>query len=371
MRKRIGKIIGVFFFVLFCVILIQVVRFSPLLYQYFFTKGIALKTTNDRINILLLGIGGGNHEGPNLTDSIIFASINPAKNTVKLISIPRDLWVTELNTKINAAYATGEEKQKGGGILLSKATIQKILGQPIDYSVRIDFDGFVKAVDLVGGLDVNVERTLDDYAYPIEGKEEDACGRNEDEIKDFSAQLATGSATELDSFPCRYKHLHVPKGKNHMNGKTALEYVRSRHALGAEGSDFARSKRQAKVLSAFKQKVLSYETLLNPVKVISLYNAVRENIDTDIPESSFDDFLKLAQKMKGAKVSSVVIDEGEISENREGLLVHPTDSGPYMGWVLIPKAGNGVYSQIQLFVSCELSVKLCSPITVTPSLQYK
>jgi LCP family protein required for cell wall assembly len=365
------RVISIFFLVIVGLVLIQVVRFSPLLYQYFFTKEIQLKTTNSRINILLLGIGGGNHEGPNLTDSIIFASVNPSKNNVKLISIPRDLWVKELDTKINAAYANGEEKQKGGGILLAKATVEKILGQPIDYTVRIDFDGFVKAVDLVGGLDVMVERTLDDYAYPVTGKEEETCGRSEEEIKDFSAQLATGSATELESFPCRYKHLHVPAGENHMDGKTALEFVRSRHALGVEGSDFSRSKRQAKVLSAFKQKVLSYETLLNPVKVISLYNAVAGNIDTDIPESSFDDFLKLAQKMKGVKISSTIIDEGDTSEDREGLLIHPTENDGYSGWVLIPKAGNGVYTQIQSFVSCELGIKVCPSLTPTPSLRSK
>lgn len=370
MHKRLKKIITFVLFILFCIVVVQVVRYSPILYQYFFTKEIELKTTaNNRVNILLLGIGGGNHEGPNLTDSIIFASIDPDKNTASLVSIPRDLWVKELDTKVNSAYATGEEKKEGGGILLAKATVERLLGQPIDYTVRIDFDGFVKAVDLVGGLDIMVDRTLDDYAYPIAGKEEDACGRSEDEIQDFTAQLATGSATELESFPCRYKHLHIPKGENHLDGKTALEFVRSRHALGIEGSDFARSKRQAKVLSAFRQKLLSYETLLNPVKVISLYNAVRENIDTDIPESSFDDFLKLAQKMKGAKITNIAIDEGDISENREGLLVQPQDKTPYRGWVLIPKAGNGVYTEIQKTVTCELIKKECPTPTPTQVVQ--
>lgn len=368
MRKLFGKIIGVFLFVAFLLLLIQVVRFAPLVYQYFFTKEISLKQTNNRINILLLGIGGGKHEGPNLTDSIIFASIDPEKDIATLVSIPRDLWVPELGTKINAAYADGEEKQKGGGVLLAKAMVSKLLGQPIDYTVRIDFNGFVKAVDLVGGLDIIADRTLDDYAYPIEGKEEDPCGKNEEEIKDLTAQLASGSATELETFPCRYKHLHIPEGKNHLDGKTSLEFVRSRHALGIEGSDFSRSKRQAKVIAAFKQKVLSYETLLNPVKLISLYNAVRENIDTDIPESSFDDFLKLAQKMKGGKIASSVIDEGD--ETREGLLVHPDISVEFNNaWVLIPTAGNGNYTQIQEYVSCSIKGNVCGlKPTVTPKI---
>jgi LCP family protein required for cell wall assembly len=367
MRKILGRIIGLIFFLVGCVIFIQIIRFAPLFYQYFFTKEISLRKTNNHINILLLGIGGGTHEGPNLTDSIIFASIDPDKNKATLVSLPRDLWVPELGSKINAAYADGEDKQKGGGVLLAKAMVSKVLGQPVDYTIRIDFNGFIKAVDLVGGLDVAVERTLDDYAYPIEGKEEDTCGHTEDELKDLGAQVATGSATELDSFPCRYKHLHVPAGQNHMDGKTALEFVRSRHAMGIEGSDFSRSKRQSKVLSAFKQKVLSPETLLNPVKLISLYNAVKENIDTDIPEASFDDFLKLAQKMKGGKIESFVIDEGD--DTREGLLINPPISSEYNNaWVLIPKAGNGIYSDIQSYVTCVIKGGVCAD-TPTPTLR--
>lgn len=367
MRKTIGKIIGIILFLVLCFLLIQVVKVAPLVYQYFFTKEITLKqTTNHHINLLLLGIGGGNHEGPNLTDSIIFASIDPNKNAATLVSLPRDLWVPELDSKINAAYADGEDKGKGKGLLLASAMVSKILGQQIDYAVRIDFSGFIKAVDLIGGVDVSVERTLDDYAYPIEGKEDDSCGLTEDQLKDFSAQVATGSATELESYPCRYKHLHVDAGMQHMNGQLALEFVRSRHAVGVEGSDFSRSRRQAKVLSAFRQKVLSPQTLLNPVKLISLYNALRENIDTNIPDASFDDFLKLAQKMKGAKITSAVIDQGD--EQREELLVHPDISSEYNNaWVLIPKDGNGIYTGIQTYVSCVVSGKVCGMITPTPT----
>lgn len=369
MRKIIGKIIIILLFVAFCFLLIQVIRFAPLFYQYFFTKEISLKTTNNRINILLLGIGGGHHEGPNLTDSIIFASIDPSKNKATLVSIPRDLWVPELGSKINEAYSDGEDKGKGKGLLLASAMLSKITGQQIDYAVRIDFSGFVKAVDLVGGLDVTVDRTLDDYAYPIEGKEDETCGHTDQELHDLAAQVATGSATELDSFPCRYKHLHVPEGQQPMSGELALEFVRSRHALGIEGSDFSRSKRQAKVLSAFKQKIFSAQTLLNPVKLISLYDALKDNIDTNIPEASFDDFLKLAQKMKGGKIQSFVVDQGD--DTRTALLVNPPISAEYRNaWVLIPVAGNGIYTDIQSYISCVLKQDGCGLlVTPTPTLK--
>jgi LCP family protein required for cell wall assembly len=366
MRKIIGRIIGIIFFVVICLVLIQVIRFAPLFYQYFFTKEISLKKTNNHINVLLLGIGGGTHEGPSLTDSIIFVSLDPEKNKATLVSIPRDLWVPELGSKINEAYVDGEQKEKGKGLLLASAMVSKIVGQQIDYGVRIDFGGFVKAVDLVGGLDVVVDRTLDDYAYPIEGKEDDTCGHTDEELTNLGAQVATGSATELESFSCRYKHLHVSAGQQHMDGQLALEFVRSRHAIGIEGSDFSRSRRQSKVLAAFKQKVLSPQTLLNPVKLISLYDAVKNNIDTNIPEASFDDFLKLAQKMKGGKIQSYVVDQGD--DTRKALLFNPPISKEYNNaWVLIPTAGNGVYTEIQAFVTCILQQDGCGLLTPTPS----
>ena len=170
------------------------------------------------------------------------------------------------NKKINGVYADGESKRIGGGLLEAEAAISKVTGQDINYGVRIDFSGFVKAVDIIGGLDINVDNTLDDYEYPISGKEDESCGYSDEDIKAFSAT----SPAELDiqqKFTCRYMHVHFDKGPNHMNGETALEYVRSRHAIGVEGGDFARSKRQEKVINAFKNKVLSAQTLINPSKL--------------------------------------------------------------------------------------------------------
>src|SRR5205814_7952897 len=106
-------------------------------------KKIQLKeTTENRVNVLLLGIGGGTHEGPDLTDTIIFVSIDPNTKKITMVTIPRDLWVPELRAKINTAYTFGEEKQKGGGLVLTKATIGKVLNQQPDYAIKIDFSGF-------------------------------------------------------------------------------------------------------------------------------------------------------------------------------------------------------------------------------------
>jgi len=343
----------------------------PFLFQLFFNKGIELKQADNKINILILGIGGGSHDGPNLTDTIILANLDSQANKVNLISIPRDLWLPELNgdiKKINGAYADGETKGSGKGLVEAEAAVGKVTGQQIDYGVRIDFTGFVKAVDIVGGLDVNVDNTFDDYAYPVSGKEDDTCGFSLEDIQQFSA---TDSA-ELDiqqKFSCRYKHIHFDKGLQHMDGETALEFVRSRHAVQiVEQSDFARSKRQEKVIKAFKDKVLSAQILINPIKIYSLYNILKGSIDIDIKQNEFDDFVRLAEKMKTAKIQSSSIDAGDEEAQRGGLLVNPPISADYnYAWVLIPRVGNGNYSEIQNFVSCEIKTGNC-PVSKTPKL---
>lgn len=362
-RNRAGKRVGVAIFVFFVIILgigiFHFMKYLSIVPQIIFNKGINLKETKDkRIDVLLLGIGGGTHDGPDLTDTIIFASIDPNTKKVDLISLPRDLWIPKLGAKVNATYTFAEEKQKGTGLQTMKDAVSNILGQPVDYAVKIDFDGFVKAVDMMGGLDITVDNTFDDYAYPITGKEADTCGHTDQEITDLTAQEASGSATDLDAFPCRYEHLHFDKGPQHMDGVTALKYVRSRHAEGIEGSDFARSKRQEKVISSFKEKLFSAGTLLNPIKIADLVNILQNSIETDIKTDEYDDFVRLAQKLKGAKIQSTVLDMGE--GDRLGLLVNPPISKEYNNaWVLSPRTGNGNYTEIQEYVRCFIAGSDC------------
>jgi polyisoprenyl-teichoic acid--peptidoglycan teichoic acid transferase len=334
----------------------RIFNFVPFLFELAFNHDIKVKSENQRLNILLLGVGGGDHDGPNLTDTIMIASVSPKNDKITLISLPRDLWVPELKAKINTAYSSAEVKRKGGGIVLAQAVTQKITNLPINYTLRIDFSGFVRAIDLLGGLDVTVENAFDDYEYPIDGKEADPCGHTEEEI----AMLATASS-QLEAFPCRYEHLHFNKGVSHMDGETALKFVRSRHAKGSEGSDFARSKRQEKVVKAFKDKVFSMQMFLNPGKILDLFDVLSESIDTNIKQDEFDDFIRLAQKLKTAEIKSVTIDSGDTESDRQGLLVNPETGEEYnFEWVLIPRVGNGDYTEIKEYINCELTQANCS-----------
>lgn len=362
MRKYFLYFVGFLFLIVIIKTVPLAAKFSSVFFQYFFTKDIVLKKEDSQMNILILGIGGGTHEGPDLTDTIIFVSIDEKKNKVSLISIPRDLWIPDLLAKINTAYVFGNEKEKGGGIKLVRAAVSKIVGKPIQYVAVINFDGFVEAVSLVGGLDVKIDNVLDDSYYPIEEKAENTCGHSPEDIEAF---IATSSA-EMDIwnfFSCRYEHLIVQKGLVYMDGVTALKYVRSRHAEGEEGTDFARSKRQAKVIAAFKDKLFSAETFLSPIKLLSLYNSFSKNIDTDIIKDEIDDFARLAQKMKNSTIQSGVLDIGDEEKKRTGLLIHPDISDLYKNqWVLIPRVGNNNFSEIQDYVSCLISKDVSSCI---------
>jgi LCP family protein required for cell wall assembly len=360
MRNKKLLIVVAVFILLFIIgrVLWSNTRIVPFLFQLVFTHEINLKGSNGHINILLLGLGSDQADEPNLTDTIIFASLDQSKNIVSLISIPRDLWVPDFKQKVNAAYPIG-------GLKLAKEETQKISGQRIDYAVRVNFDGFVKAINLLGGLDINVDRTFDDNQYPLAGKENDLCGHTQAEADNLVA--SSSAEADLPSiFPCRYLPVHFDKGLTHMDGKTALIYVRTRHANGIEGTDFARSQRQEKIIKAFKDKLLSSSTILNPTKVIGLYNLVKDSVDTDIKQDEFDDFVRLAQKMRGAKIQSSVIDYGDPQNGVPGLLMNPPIQSQYgYAWVLLPRFGDGNFEEIHKYFICKLAYRTC-PITKTP-----
>lgn len=233
-----------------------------ILVRLLFDTGAPLKKTDNKTNILLLGIPGGTHAGPTLTDSITVLSLDRNKS-LTLVSLPRDIWSETLKDKINSAYFYGEEKKKGGGMLLSKVVSEDVIGIPIHYALVVDFSGFKRVIDEIGGIDVAVARSFIDPEFPIEGKEEDLCN---------------GDRT----FACRYETVQFQAGMTHMDGMTALKYIRSRHAEGQEGTDFARGRRQQEVILALKQKLTTPGAWMSFDRIKSLTNAFDEATDTDM-----------------------------------------------------------------------------------------
>lgn len=315
--------------------------------NYIFS-GTTLKSANGFVNVLLLGMAGGKHDGATLTDTVTIVSYNLKTNKVYLISIPRDLWLPELRVKANAVYQTGIQKKEGLDFV--KTVMGNVVGLPIHYGLRVDFSGFVKAIDILGGIEVEILRSFDDYNYPIEGKENDLCGYEEKEM-DFSGEeakklniepgkrkvfispegnIATDSAEEdkgVNYFSCRYEHISFEKGLMPMNGAIALKFVRSRHGTNGEGSDFARSSRQQKVIDAIRKKLLSFETLTEPQKISDLVGTLGKSIDTDISIKDAIEFFKLSRKLENSQ--SFVLDD------RKSLLVRPNASDYGGSFVLI------------------------------------
>lgn len=341
---------------------------------HFIFGGSGLKSTDGRVNVLLMGIGGGNHEGALLTDSIIVASYNLKTKDVTLFSIPRDLWLDNIQGKVNTAYEIGKEKD--GGLKYAEDKIDDILGIPIHYGVVLDFSGFSKSIDLMGGVDVNVPNTFDDYEYPIEGRENDLCGLQEKEM-DITPEEASSSglqpgkqkvlvdasgkiATDSASFACRFEHIHFDKGLTHMDGVSALKFVRSRHALGEEGSDFARSRRQQLVIEAARNKILSVQTLSNPGKITSLISTLGSSLDTDIPATQYLEFYNLSKN--AAHTNSVVL--GQLGSGKS-LFINPPPSDYGGAWVLIPP--NKDFNIIKDFVKNTLNSEGLPSPTPTPS----
>ena len=272
------------------------------------TRKAELRQSQGRVNVLLLGAGGSDHLGFDLTDSLIFSSTDLVSGKTLLVSIPRDIWIDSMKAKINTAYHYGEEKKTGGGLTLAKAVVSEVVGQPVHYAVLLDFSGFVQAVDLVGGLEIEVERAFDDLKYPVPGKEDAEPEEN------------------------RYEHLHFDAGLQQMDGELALKYIRSRYAEGEEGTDFARSRRQQKALLTFKDKIFSSQTFLSLRKMKELINIFGDSVKTDISETEYSAFLEMILKIKESQIETVSFD-GE-------LLFHPAKSQYDGQWVLVPKAGN-------------------------------
>lgn len=270
----------------------------------------SLRQDNGRINIAILGVGGTGHEGPQMTDTIIIASVPATRSgKIALISVPRDIYIEALGDKINSAYTQGEEKKAGGGFVLTKAVLSQVTGLPIHYAVKFDFAAFEKIIDYLGGVDINIENTFTDDMYPIPGKENDDCGGNDLEFK------------------CRYETITFQKGLTHMSGTTALKFARSRHSANLnEGTDFARAIRQQKLIAAIKNIITAPQFVFSPPKILEVYSTLSQNIFFDATSQELSSAIRLAPKLKNSTLVSIILNE-DLFYNP------PTDR---RGWILLP-----------------------------------
>ena len=282
-------------------------------FSFFSNNHTPLKGESEgRTNILILGMGGSNHNGGNLTDTIMVMSIEWKTKKVAMISVPRDLWVTipgHGSSRINEAYSYGESNTKttGGGGKVAGDTVGKVLGVPMHYFISVDFEGFRKIVDTVGGLDIYVEKDLYDPSYP--------------------------AANMIDYDPFR-----ISAGDHHMDGTLALKYARCRK--GNCGNDFGRAQRQQQVIAALKQKMLKVNILANPKKLTDLLAILGNHVRTDMSPGDIKVFWDSIKDLDMSNIINKVLDT-----SANGPLTGTTSSGGAS--ILVPKKGMTNFTDLQ------------------------
>lgn len=279
----------------------------------------------DRINILLLGIGGPGHDGPYLSDTNIILSIKPSTNQIAMVSVPRDL-MAKIDghgyRKINFADAFGEAEQPGNGGEYARKIFENTFNIQIPYYVRVDFTAFKDLVDAVGGITIDVQKSFTDSSYP-------------------------GAGTS-------YQTISFTSGVQNMDGERALVFARSRHGNNGEGSDFARAKRQQMVLAALKEKMLSAGTYLNPVRVQQILQSISNHVKTNLELGQLMYLASLAKEMNSESIKTLVLDDSPT-----GFLKPITsEDGAFL---LVPKTGD--------YINIDNAIENVFETTSTQSIQ--
>ena len=254
----------------------------------------------ERITVLLVGVDFAPGRENELTDTMLVASLDPDTGRGAMVSVPRDLYGVPLgdgrvyNAKLNGLMQVANSDPATfplGGPATLKAAISELLGVPIHYVAAIDIEGMRDVVDTIGGVDIVNERAIDDPRYH-------------------------------DTFTGQ-RGFFLAAGPHHLDGTTAMAYVRSR--LGAGDSDFTRAARQQQVLTAIAEK-LSAGSLL--VTLPGLLDAVKGNVATDIPADRFGDIAAEIADANLACVQRVVLtpDDGYVTVAQDpiaGYILHP------------------------------------------------
>ena len=239
--------------------------------------------SGERVNILVVGIDKTPWRTATLTDSLMVVSIDPVGETVSMVSLPRDLVQVPLGNgnlfgpKINSLMSYADRHPKDfpqGGMRALEDAVGALLGIRIHYYARIDFFGFVKIVDAVGGIDVDVRKAFFDDQY-------DGIGVNQKGVKGWGVKV----------------------GLHHFNGWQAIAYSRARKADGE--SDFTRAARQQEVLLALRDKLMADGSLL--MNLPSLLDEFGGLVMTDIPTDRLPELAAIADDMQQGAVYRTVL----------------------------------------------------------------
>jgi LCP family protein required for cell wall assembly len=236
-------------------------------------------TGKPRLTILLTGIDKNTDRTHSLTDTLLVVSIDPNTHTVAMVSTPRDVSEfllpdgRQYNGKINSLMSWANARPElypEGGLAVLARTISNLLGVPINYYAAIDLDGFERIINEAGGVDVTVSRAITDGRYDwLDGSE---------------------------------RGFYLSKGDHHLDGRTALAYVRSRQGTG--DSDFTRAARQQQLLLALRAKLTDPSMF---TKLPSLLDAAADMIRTNFPNDQLSTMLDLARVIGDDSFTRIVL----------------------------------------------------------------
>lgn len=261
------------------------------------------KDTDGFTNVLLLGQGDEGHDGVDLTDTIMVASFDPTQTkSVVVVSLPRDLYLLKTEKmgagRINSLYrdykghlltqGLTEEAAIQEGMRELAAEIGRQMGLTLHHVVKADFIGFVKAVDAVDGVDVDVPYSIVDTEYPDENY--------------------------------GYQTFAINAGLQHLDGETALKYARSRHTT----SDFDRSARQQQVLVALAEKAKSMGIHTDIGTITDLYAILSEHVATTLTSRELIAFAGLAEQIDRSRVITMQLSD------RNGLYNSGVEAGGFL-----------------------------------------
>jgi len=253
----------------------------------------------ERVNILLVGVDSSPTRNTQLTDTMLVVSLDPEGTSSAMVSVPRDLYGaplpdgTPFNRKLNTlmVYASAHpDAFPLGGVGTLKATIGNLLGVRIHYFAAINMFGFKETVDSIGGVDITVQRAINDPTY-------------------------------WDEYD-RLTGFYLKAGTYHMDGHTALAFVRSRKGTG--DNDFTRADRQQQLLTAIRDKLTAGNLLL---ALPGLLDAIKNTIATDVPSGRLSE---LAAAVQGADMSQL---QRIVLQPPEFMSVNAHSSA---GYILIP-----------------------------------
>lgn len=280
--------------------------------------------SSGRVNVLVLGRDGSDHANPDVTNTVMVASIDTINHTTTLMSVPSNLWVNVPNTglmKMGAVWQSGEfnflnskttgstdPKAIAAGFKTADQTVSQVLGVNINYNVVVNIQALQQMVDTVGGITVNVPT----------------------ELVDPTMAWQNGNNPVL-----------AQAGTQTMNGKQAYLYVSSKETT----SDFARDQRQSQVLSALVDKMMTASTYSSPSEINSLLDTFGNNVSTDMSLSDAGKLYKVVQNV------STNVSYLDMTDAPNQLIVTGNANGQAVD---IPQAGLFNYSAIKQYVASQL-----------------